>query len=190
MGLNKQILIFSAPSGSGKTTLVRMLMERYPQMSFSVSATTRPPRGVEQHGKDYYFLTEDEFRQRVSDGEFVEYEEVYPGRFYGTLKSEVENNLAAGRIILFDIDVEGGIRLKEIFAEQAVSFFIRPPDLETLRNRLLLRATDSESDIEIRIEKAKNELSKAEHFDLEIVNDNLDIAFKQLIEVIQKFCSV
>ncbi len=183
-------MIFSAPSGSGKTTLVRMLMERYPQMAFSVSATTRPPRGVEQHGKDYYFLTEDEFRQRVSDGEFVEYEEVYPGRFYGTLKSEVENNLAAGRIILFDIDVEGGIRLKEIFKDDAVSFFICPPDLETLSNRLLLRATDSEEDILIRIKKAENELLKSKHFDYVIVNDTLNVAFKQLVEVVQKFCSV
>ena len=168
-----KLVIFSAPSGSGKTTIVRELLQRFPQFEFSISATSRQPRGKEQHGVDYYFLSSDEFRQRVERDEFVEWEEVYAGTCYGTLKSEVERIWAKGNVIVFDVDVMGGISLKRLFGDDACSIFIMPPSVEELERRLRGRGTDSEEVIQKRIGKAEFELSKAPEFDHTVVNDVL-----------------
>ncbi len=173
---DKKVVIFSAPSGAGKTTLVRYLLQRFPQLEFSVSATSRTPRGQEVHGYDYHFLSDAEFDERVENNEFVEWEEVYPGLRYGTLKSEVERIWAKGNVIAFDIDVCGGVNLKKMYGAQALSVFVCPPSLEVLRRRLETRGTDAPEAIERRLHKAEEELAFAPQFDVVIVNDHLDTA--------------
>jgi guanylate kinase len=182
-----KLVIFSAPSGSGKTTIVRELLQRFPQFEFSISATSRQPRGKEQHGVDYYFLSSDEFRQRVERDEFVEWEEVYAGTCYGTLKSEVERIWAKGNVIVFDVDVMGGISLKRLFGDDACSIFIMPPSVEELERRLRGRGTDSEEVIQKRIGKAEFELSKASEFDYTVVNDVLADAVNEATYIINNF---
>ena len=182
-----KLVIFSAPSGSGKTTIVRELLKRFPQFEFSISATSRLPRGKEQNGVDYYFLTNDEFRARVERGEFVEWEEVYAGTCYGTLKSEMERIWYKGNVIVFDVDVMGGINLKRLFGEDACSIFIMPPSVEELERRLRGRGTDSEEVILKRIGKAEFELSKAPEFDKVVVNDVLEVAIDEATEIIENF---
>lgn len=182
-----KLVIFSAPSGSGKTTIVRELLKRFPRFEFSISATSRAPRGVEQHGVDYYFLSNDEFRARVERNEFVEWEEVYQGTCYGTLRSEMERIWSNGNIIIFDVDVLGGINLKRIFGDDACSIFIMPPSVEELERRLRGRGTDSEEVILKRIGKAEFELSKAPEFDYTVVNDDLQQAIEQTASIIENF---
>lgn len=184
--MNK-IIIFSAPSGSGKTTIVKELLKRFPEFEFSISATSRQPRGTEQDGVDYYFLTPEAFRQKVNEEAFVEWEEVYAGTCYGTLKSEIERIWSKGHVILFDVDVLGGINLKRIFGEKACSIFIMPPSIEELRRRLEGRGTDAPEVIEKRIAKAEFELSKSPEFDFTIINDRLEEAVKETEEVIHRF---
>ena len=182
-----KLVIFSAPSGSGKTTIVRELLQRFPQFEFSISATSRQPRGKEQNGIDYYFLSSDEFRQRVERDEFVEWEEVYAGTCYGTLKSEVERIWAKGNVIVFDVDVMGGINLKRLFGDDACSIFIMPPSVEELERRLRGRGTDSEEVIQKRIGKAEFELSKSLEFDYTVVNDVLADAVNEATDIINNF---
>lgn len=182
-----KLVIFSAPSGSGKTTIVRELLQRFPQFEFSISATSRQPRGKEQHGIDYYFLSTEEFRQRVERDEFVEWEEVYAGTCYGTLKSEVERIWAKGNVIVFDVDVMGGINLKRLFGDNACSIFIMPPSIEELERRLRGRGTDSEEVIRKRIGKAEFELSKSPEFDYTVVNDVLADAVNEATDIINNF---
>ena len=182
-----KLLIFSAPSGSGKTTIVRRLLEQFSNLEFSISATSRAPRGVEQNGADYYFLSAEEFAEAVAADKFVEWEEVYKGTCYGTLRSEMERIWNKGNVIVFDVDVMGGIRLKEIFGEQALSIFVMPPSIEELRKRLEGRGTDAPEVIEKRIAKASFELTKAPEFDRQIVTDDLEVAVAECIEVIKNF---
>ena len=182
-----KLVIFSAPSGSGKTTIVRELLKRFDCFEFSISATSRNPRGQEQNGVDYYFLSNEEFRARVERDEFVEWEEVYQGTCYGTLKSEMERIWAKGNIILFDVDVMGGINLKRIFGDDACSVFVMPPSVEELERRLRGRGTDSEEVILKRIAKAEFELSKSSEFDHVVINDNLEIAVAEVVNIISNF---
>ena len=182
-----KLIIFSAPSGSGKTTIVRRLMEIVEGLEFSVSATSRAPRGVEQDGQDYYFLSGEEFDKRIAEDAFVEWEEVYAGTKYGTLRSELERIWSKGHTILFDVDVKGGVRLKDIFGEQALSIFVMPPSIEELRRRLEGRATDTPEKIEQRIGKAAEEIGYAERFDLTIINDDLEAAVEQVRRVVEQF---
>ena len=173
-----KVIIFSAPSGAGKSTIVKHLLGKYPFLEFSISATSRLPRGEEKDGVDYYFFTKEEFKQKIEKDEFVEYEEVYAGSYYGTLKSEVERIWAKGHIILFDIDVKGGINIKRLYGSHALAVFIRPPSVETLKERLVLRGTDSPQAIERRVAKAEEELEYAGMFDRIIVNDSLECALR------------
>ncbi len=184
-----KVVIFSAPSGSGKTTVVRRLLERFPQFEFSVSATSRAPRGEERDGVDYYFLSNEEFLRRVELGEFVEWEEVYAGTCYGTLRAEIERIWAKGHVILFDVDVVGGINLKRKFGADACSIFIMPPSIEELRRRLESRGTDAPEVIERRIGKAAFELEKAPLFDHTVVNDCLETAVEEVTALINNFLS-
>lgn len=183
----RKLVIFSAPSGSGKTTIVRELLKRFPQFEFSISATSRQPRGAEQNGVDYHFMTNEEFKERVERGEFVEWEEVYTGTCYGTLKSEMERIWAKGNVIIFDVDVMGGINLKKLFGDDACSMFIMPPSVEELERRLRGRGTDSEEVIQKRIAKAEFELSKAPEFDYVVVNDILEDAVNEAETIISQF---
>lgn len=180
-------LVFSAPSGAGKTTLVRRLMADRADVAFSVSATNRPPRGAERDGVDYHFLTTEAFRQKVDRSEFLEWEEVYDGRLYGTLREAVEQVWNAGQHVVFDVDVEGGIRLKDILGDHIRSVFVSPPSLEVLEHRLRQRATDSEADITRRLAKAERELGRAEHFDIILVNDDLETACGDLRKLAEEF---
>ena len=184
-----RLLIVSAPSGSGKSTIVHYLMEEHPEfrLEFSVSATSRPPRGKEQDGVDYYFLSPDEFRRHIEAGDFLEYEEVYQGRFYGTLKSQVEEKLAAGRNVVFDVDVKGGINIKHYYGDKALSIFIQPPSLAVLRERLIGRATDEMGQIEQRLAKAEYEMSFAPQFDHIIINDDLETAKQEAVALLNEF---
>ena len=182
-----KLLIFSAPSGSGKTTIVRRLLEQFSNLEFSISATSRSPRGVEKNGVDYYFLSAEEFAEAVAADKFVEWEEVYKGTCYGTLRSEMERIWSKGNIILFDVDVMGGIRLKEIFGEDAMSIFVMPPSIEELRRRLEGRGTDAPEVIEKRIAKASFELTKAPEFDKQVVNDDLEVAVAEVAEIVKNF---
>ncbi len=184
---NKKVIIFSAPSGAGKSTIVGHLLEKFPFLEFSVSATSRPPRGSEQNGKEYYFITADEFRRKIAAGELVEYQEVYQGSFYGTLKSEVERIWAKGHIILFDIDVKGGVNLKKLYGTKAMAVFIQPPSLKVLEERLRNRGTDTEAAIETRIHKAIEEMTYAPDFDKVIVNNKLEDSFAQAEKVVTDF---
>lgn len=185
--MNK-IVIISAPSGSGKSTLIGKLMAiKELRLEFSVSATTRAPRGQEVDGKDYYFLTVSDFKQRIDADQFVEYEQVYEGRYYGTLRSELERIFAKGNNIIFDVDVEGGINLKKKFGDDAISVFIQPPSVEELRRRLVGRGTDSIEEIDKRVAKAEEEMSHASQFDCIVVNDDLDIATAELRGIVGGF---
>lgn len=182
-----KLLIFSAPSGSGKTTIVRRLLEQFSNLEFSISATSRAPRGAEKNGVDYYFLSSEEFAEAVAANKFVEWEEVYKGTCYGTLRSEMERIWTKGNVILFDVDVMGGIRLKEIFGEDAMSIFVMPPSIEELRRRLEGRGTDAPEVIEKRIAKASFELTKAPEFDRQVVNDDLEVAVSEVAEIVKNF---
>ncbi len=187
MGNTRKLIIFSAPSGSGKTTIVRELLKRFNCFEFSISATSRQPRGQEQNGIDYYFMSNDEFRSRVERDEFVEWEEVYAGTCYGTLKSEMERIWSNGHVIIFDVDVMGGINLKQLFGDNACSIFIMPPSVEELERRLRGRGTDAEEVIAKRIAKAEFELSKATEFDFKVVNDDLLTAVDETAAIITNF---
>jgi guanylate kinase len=182
-----KLFIFSAPSGSGKTTIVKHLLKKGFNMEFSISATSRPPRGNEENGKDYYFLTAEDFRQRINNQEFLEWEEVYAGTYYGTLMSEIERITQKGRNVIFDVDVVGGVNIKRIFQEKALAIFIQPPSVEELRNRLINRNTDNAEIIDMRVEKAEKELTYAPCFDIVIVNDDLETAKKQAEQAILQF---
>ncbi len=186
MASNK-LIIFSAPSGSGKSTIVGELLKQFPQLEFSISATSRAPRGVERDGVEYFFLSQDEFARRVEADEFVEWEEVYAGTCYGTLRSEMERIWAKDNVIIFDVDVVGGLRLKSIFGDAALSLFIMPPSVEELRRRLVGRATDSEEVIEKRIAKASQEIDRAPEFDKVVVNDDLTKAVADTATIISNF---
>ena len=182
-----KIIIFSAPSGSGKTTIVRQLLERYPQLEFSISATSRAPRGTERDGVDYYFFSPEEFRQAVADDRFVEWEEVYKGTCYGTLRSEMERIWQKGHVIAFDVDVMGGLNLKRLFGDDACSVFVMPPSVGELRRRLESRGTDTPEAIERRVAKAEFELTKAPGFDHTVVNDRLDAAVAEACRILDAF---
>lgn len=182
-----KLIIFSAPSGSGKTTIVHRIMSMIDGLEFSVSATSRQPRGAEQDGKDYYFLSSEEFDRKIAEDAFVEWEEVYAGTKYGTLRSEMERIWSKGHTILFDVDVKGGVRLKNIFGDMALSIFVMPPSIDELRNRLIGRATDSPEKIEQRIAKAGEELTYAEKFDRVIINDDLEVAISEVKEEVTRF---
>lgn len=184
-----KLLIFSAPSGSGKSTIINWLMQEHPElnMHFSVSCTSRPPRGQEQNGVEYFFLTPEEFREKIQNDEFVEYEEVYQDRYYGTLKSQVEKQLAAGENVVFDVDVHGAMNIKKVYGDRALSLFIQPPSIEELRRRLTGRGTDAPEVIEQRIARAEYELTFAEKFDTVVVNDDLETAKKEALCKLQAF---
>ena len=186
--MENKVVIFSAPSGAGKSTIVNHLLQLHPELEFSISATSRAPRGSERHGVEYYFFSADEFRQMIAQDKFVEHEEVYPGSFYGTLRSEVERIWAKGHVIIFDIDVQGGVNLKRIFGEQAFSVFIQAPSVDVLRERLIGRGTDSQEAIEKRIAKAASEMEfAAGKFDYVLVNDDLQTAKAEAESVIGDF---
>lgn len=182
----KNVLIVSAPSGGGKSTIVGHLLKSFNIFDFSVSATSRAPRGSEVNGKEYFFLTQDEFKRRVLNGDFVEYEEVYPGLFYGTLNSEVERIWGNNKVILFDIDVMGGMNLKKLYGEKSLSLFIAPPSLETLRERLIKRGTDTPEAIEKRVAKAEKEMQYSGNFDKILVNDDLQTALEEVEKIIKE----
>lgn len=183
-----KIIAFSAPSGAGKTTIVHRLMERIPELSFSISACTRDRRGrAEQNGKDYYFITVQEFQEKIRHDEFVEWEEVYEGSYYGTLKSEVERIWEGGKHAILDIDVKGGLSIKDFYKERALCIFVKPPSLEVLEQRLRTRATDSASSISARLYKANFELTFADRFDSIIINDDLDEAVFQAEKLVRDF---
>ena len=184
---NRKVVIFSAPSGSGKSTIVSHILKLHPELEFSVSAASRAPRGEEKNGVAYWFISADEFRRRIADGEFVEYEEVYPGSFYGTLKSEVERIWDKGNAIIFDVDVKGGVNLKRYFGDRAMSVFIQAPSVEVLRQRLVSRATDSPEAIERRVAKAAEEMTYADKFDHIIVNDDLQKAYADAEKLVDDF---
>lgn len=188
--MSNKVIIFSAPSGAGKSTIVNHILGLHPELEFSISATSRAPRGQEKHGVEYYFFSADEFRQMIAEGKFVEHEEVYPGSFYGTLKSEVDRIWAKGHAIVFDIDVQGGVNLKRIFGEQAFSVFIQAPSVDVLRERLIGRGTDSAEAIERRVAKAESEMEfAAGKFDHVLVNDDLETAFAEAERIIKEFMS-
>lgn len=182
-----KLIIFSAPSGSGKSTIINYLLEQNLNLAFSISATSRPPRGTEKEGVEYFFLTPEEFRSRIANEEFLEYEEVYQDRFYGTLKAEVEKQLAGGQNVVFDVDVVGGCNIKEYYGDRALSVFIQPPSVEELRRRLVARATDAPEVIESRVAKAAYELTFAPKFDKVIVNDDLEVAKIETYQAIKDF---
>lgn len=181
------IYIFCAPSGSGKSTMVKHLLTEYPNLfELSVSCTTRPPRGEEKHGKEYYFISVEEFQKRIEHNDFIEFEQVYEGLYYGTLKEEIDRIEAAGRQVLFDVDVKGGLNLKHILGEKATSIFICPPSIEELRRRLEGRGDTSPEMIEKRLAKAELELSYKPQFDRVVINDDLHHAFEQLDAIVNE----
>ncbi|MBB1538235.1 MAG: guanylate kinase [Prevotella sp.] len=184
-----KLIIFSAPSGSGKSTLVQHLMTEYPELrlKFSISCTSRAPRGTERNGVEYFFLSPDKFRQKISAGEFLEYEEVYQDKFYGTLKSQVETQAERGENVVFDVDVKGGCTIKKYYGDRALSVFIQPPSVEELRKRLVGRATDAPEVIEQRLAKAEYELTFADKFDKVIINDDLDVAKAEAYQIVSEF---
>jgi len=186
-----KLIIFSAPSGSGKTTLVRHILKTFPeQIEFSISATSRPKRGLEENGKDYYYLSVEEFKEKVANNEFLEWEEVYAGTHYGTLRDEVERIWAKGKAVIFDIDVEGGLNLKNSFKQNALGVFVMPPSIKILEERLHSRSTDSKESIARRISKAEKELKTAELFDVFILNENLNEAFLKAEEIVKAFLNI
>ena len=185
--MNNKVIIFSAPSGSGKTTLVKHSLKVFSELQFSISCTTRQPRGSEIHAVDYHFLTPDEFRQKITEDAFVEFEEVYTDKYYGTLKSEVEKIWNQGKVVIFDVDVKGGISLKKYFGEQALSIFIEPPSIEELERRLITRNTDDAETIRTRVAKAEEEMSYAKDFDKIVINKDLDEAKSEIESLIKNF---
>lgn len=184
-----KLIIISAPSGTGKSTIISWLMKEHPELNlaFSISCTSRSPRGAEQNGVEYFFLTPEEFRQRIDNDEFLEYEEVYEGRFYGTLKAQVERQLEAGQNVVFDVDVKGGVNIKQFYGDEALSLFIQPPSINELRRRLEGRGTDAPEVIDQRIARAEFELSFAEKFDKVVINDILEYAEADALAMIQAF---
>lgn len=182
-----KMFIFTAPSGAGKTTIVRYLLNKYHELDFSVSATTRAKRDYEVHGRDYYFMDTSEFMSRVGNDEFVEWEEVYQNQFYGTLKSEVERIWSQDRHLVFDIDVKGAQKIKQLYGNQCLSVFIRPPSLEALIDRLVNRNTETEETLIKRISKVKKEMEYQENFDMVLVNDQLELAFKEADHIVETF---
>ena len=184
-----KLIIFSAPSGTGKSTIINWLMQEHSElkMAFSISCTSRAPRGTERNGVEYFFLTPDEFRSRIEAGEFLEYEEVYTDRYYGTLKSQVERQCDAGQNVVFDVDVKGGCNIKKHYGDKALSIFIMPPSVEELRRRLESRATDAPEVIDQRIARAEFEIGFADKFDKVVVNDDLDKAKKEVLGIIKQF---
>ena len=182
-------IIVSAPSGSGKSTIIKWLMDNHPELNlyFSVSCTSRPPRGSEQNGVEYFFLSPEEFRERIANDEFLEYEEVYADRFYGTLKAQVEQQAENGQNVVFDVDVKGGCNIKKYYGDRALSLFIQPPSVEALRERLVNRGTDTPEVIESRLAKAEYEMTFAPQFDHVVVNDVLEVAEAEALEIIKSF---
>lgn len=187
MDNNNKVIIFSAPSGSGKSTVVNHLLSKYKNLEFSVSATSRAPRGNEKHGEEYLFYSIEEFKALIERESFVEYEQVYPGSYYGTLKSELERIWSKENIIIFDIDVAGGINLKKLFGESALAIFVKAPSIESLRDRLILRGTDSLEAINKRVAKAEEELKRETSFDYTLVNDVLEVSLKEAEALIENF---
>lgn len=185
--MSNKVIIFSAPSGSGKSTIVSHILKLHPEMEFSVSATSRAPRGQERNGIEYHFFTADEFRKMIAEDKFVEYEEVYAGSFYGTLKSEVQRIWDKGHVIIFDVDVNGGVNLKKYFGDKALSVFIQAPSVEELRKRLVARGTDSAEAIAKRVAKASEEMTYADKFDYILVNDDLQKAYAEAEKVVDDF---
>ena len=184
-----KLIIISAPSGTGKSTIISWLMKEHKELNlaYSISCTSRPPRGSEQNGVDYFFLNPEEFRERIENDEFLEFEEVYTDRFYGTLKSQVETQLDAGQNVIFDVDVKGGVNIKKFYGDKALSIFIQPPSINTLRRRLEGRATDAPEVIEQRLERAAFELTFADKFDKVVINDILEYAEADTLELIENF---
>ena len=184
-----KLIIFSAPSGTGKSTIINWLMQEHSElkMAFSISCTSRAPRGTERNGVEYFFLTPDEFRSRIEAGEFLEYEEVYTDRYYGTLKSQVERQCDAGQNVVFDVDVKGGCNIKQHYGDKALSIFIMPPSVDELRRRLESRATDAPEVIDQRIARAEFEIGFADKFDKVVVNDDLDKAKEEVLGIIKQF---
>lgn len=184
-----KMLIVSAPSGSGKSTIVNWLMKEHPELHlyFSISCTSRAPRGTEQNGVEYFFLTPEEFRAKIANEEFLEYEEVYQDRFYGTLKAQVERQRLAGQNVVFDVDVKGGLNIKRYYGDEALSLFIQPPSVEELRSRLTGRGTDTSEAIEERLAKAEYELTFSSQFDCVVVNDDLEAAKQEALQIINDF---
>ena len=184
---NGKLVIFSAPSGAGKSTLVNYLLPQFPQLSFSISATSRAPRGQEEHGKDYYFLSSEEFKMRVAQDELLEWEEVYSGAYYGTLHTEVERIWSEGKVVVFDIDVVGALNLKKQFGDRALALFVQAPSVEILEQRLRGRGTDSEEKIQQRVAKATIEMARAPEFDKVVVNDDLNTAKAEALAILKDF---
>lgn len=187
--LSKRSIVISAPSGAGKSTIVGALLRKYPQLEFSISACSRAPRGQEQNGVDYYFLTPDTFKQQIEQGAFFEWEEVYAGMYYGTLHAELERIWTAGKVVVFDVDVIGGLKIKEKLQTAAVSIFIQPPSIQVLEERLRKRQTDTEEKIQIRLAKAEEEMSHAQEFDHVIVNDDLNKAIAAVEQLVLQLIS-
>lgn len=185
--MSGKLIIFSAPSGAGKTTIVRHLLDKDLNLEFSISATSRGKRHTETDGKDYYFLTPEEFKSKIEDKEFLEWEEVYPGTFYGTLKSEVERIRSNGKNVIFDVDVVGGSNMKKYFGDEALAVFVQPPSVSELRNRLISRSTDTPEVIEKRVAKAEYELTFSDQFDVIVVNEDLRKAFIEAEKCIREF---
>ena len=184
--MNK-VIIFSAPSGSGKTTLVKHCLQHFPELEFSISCTTRNPRGTEKNGVDYHFISPEKFRQKIWEEAFVEFEEVYEDKYYGTLKSEVERIWNDGKTVIFDVDVKGGIALKNYFGEQALSIFIMPPSIQELERRLIARATEDADTIQTRVEKAEQEMTFQNEFDKILVNTDLETAKAEIEKLVSEF---
>ena len=182
-----KVIIFSAPSGSGKSTIINYLMQQQLNLHFSISATSRPPRGTEQNGVEYFFLTPEEFRERIANGEFLEYEEVYKDRFYGTLRSQIDAQLAKGENVVCDVDVLGGQNIKKHYADRALSLFVQPPSIDALRQRLEGRGSDSAEVIADRIARAEFELSFASKFDKVVINDDLATAQQEALRIVKDF---
>ena len=184
-----KMIIVSAPSGSGKSTIVNWLMQEHPELNlyFSISCTSRAPRGTEQNGVEYFFISPEEFKEKIARGEFLEYEEVYEDRFYGTLKEQVESQRMNGENVVFDVDVKGGCSIKQYYGDEALSLFIQPPSIDELKRRLMNRGTDSLEDIEKRLSKASYELTFAEKFDKIVINDDLEIAKTKALEIVSEF---
>lgn len=181
--MSQKVIIFSAPSGAGKTTVVSHLMKRNNYFGFSISACTREPRENEVNGKDYHFLSLEDFKQKIEENAFIEWEEVYPNKFYGTLKSEIERLWQEGKIVVFDVDVKGGINLKEYFGEKALSVFVKAPSLDIIKKRLFARQTESAETLETRLQKAEYEMTFASQFDKILINDNLEETLKEVDQI-------
>ena len=182
-----KMVIFSAPSGAGKTTIVKRLLKHNPDLEFSISACTRGKRMKELDGKDYYFLPVNDFKEKIRNNDFIEWEEVYPDHFYGTLKSEVYRIWEKGKHVIFDVDVVGGLNIKKQFGAQALSLFVEPPSIEELKKRLINRSSDNKENIQKRVAKAEQEMTYAKQFDIVIINENLDIATDEVITVVTRF---